>query len=622
MPIRRGIVLASALLALSGCDLFSISGGGVRTTNGELAGGGVRTTNGEVAGRIKFPDASPAEGIQIRLYRVFLSQTGENLSAEWAGISDSTGGFRFQNVGSGTFAMSVTDPIAKTRAILPRISKAQEGLILFDAVLAPWVALAGRVLPVDGGDPTAVRICVPGLAECVAPGPDSVFTFPRAPQGEYDLVFLYKGAANYLPIRMSQGTGDTAYLKDIPLNPGAASASKPFSFYTTDSRQSVYVLPKPYSLATSPAWYAGKAFDRVRYFTASADRQFEQWDVEDYLDWKRHKLLAMPAYTTTDPAKPALKEFPCFLRLTSADIDFSQANPDGSDFRISRGDISKHLAYSIERWDPVAGVAEIWVSIDNLVPDNATQSFNLHWGLPEAQDRSDPAALLGSTPEARQVWPFDDASPLSLVVDKRGTHPGFFTGPGATKTATSGQAGPGVLGGSLALDGATDLITIDPHPVLDYPEMTISVWARNMLPRLLGQQYLAVKGEDGKKQWHLALDSTARVRFGFGKGTGQWSGAWVSRDPVSGIDGWRHYAGTFKAGEVHVYVDGVEMAAGKPNGVVPKSIPAINSTLFLGKGVLQTEPFWGGRLDHLTLENQARSADWIRMIYTTQKPKP
>lgn len=600
--------------ALSGCLL---GGGTDQPSSDHRAGGGVGTTNGDLVGRVKLADASPAEGVQVRLFNIRLGDSGDIFAAEWAGLSDSSGRFGFSHVPPGRHALSATHTGAGTLAILPRLAKDTVGFLAFDGLLLPWVTLTGRVFASDSGAKTPIRVCIPGLRECVSPGSDSVFTYPRAPQGKFDLLFLHGGVAFYLPVSVQAEGGEKLFLKDVRLDTGAP-ATQGFAFYASTLRKSVYILPHPYTRAARPAWYDGKDFGGIRYFMATEKDQFTQWDVEDYLDWRHVRILDMPLYTPSAADGPSLRNFPHYLRLTSAEIDFSQVKSGGADLRVSRGD-GTHLPYSIERWDSAAGLAEIWVDIDRLDPGSPTQRFAVRWGNPDATDRSSPEAALGPVPHARQLWSFDDNSTSSLVADRGGHHPGYFTRLGLGKDATRNHAGTGMVGGSLKLDGSSDLITIDPHPALDHPRMTLALWARNTAASLKAQQYIVLKGDSGRKQWHLALDPTLRLRFGLGKPDGRWSGAWVSRDPVPSIDAWHHYAATFEEGKVRVFLDGVEMPAGKPNGTLPKMIPALNAPIYLGRGFLATEQFWSGEVDNLSLEGAVRSPDWIRLLYQTQK---
>ncbi len=608
--------MVTALLA--GC-LF-MSGDDPSPPTDPVAGGGTRTTNGDVAGRVKFPDASPAEGVQIRLYKVFLGEKVEPYSAEWAGISDSLGRFTFQNVRVGTFAMSVVDRIAGTRAIMPRLSKGTEGFFVLDAVLSPWVTLKGRVFPSNGGSPENIRVCIPGLPECVTPGPDSVYTLHQAPQGNYDLVFLCDSLAAYLPIRASMTDKDTLYLKDIELDVTQAVVSQPISIYETEAAKSVYALPKSYAPNARPDWYAGKEFDRVQYYSPDENRPFQLWDSEDYRNWQYFRTLNLPLDIPESTTHTPLVDFPYYLRLTQADLDFSQAAKGGSDLRISRED-GRQLSYYIVKWDSAAGLAELWVNLDTLRKAETAPRLSLHWGNPDAGGLSNPMAALGRVEEGRQIWPLDDNAPSSLVRDLRGTHPGYLTRLGLGKDETAKHAVAGVMGGALLLDGIENQITIDPHPSIDYTKLTLSVWARNNNSSLSEQQYIVLKGEPGRKQWHLALDQARQVRFGMAGTNGKLTGAWYSKQQVK-IDQWHLYTITFEGGVVRAYLDGEEMAAGKGTGTLPKSIPTLNSPIMLGQRIAEREQFWSGEIDNLMLEGEVRSPEWIRLLYQSQKPNP
>ncbi len=602
---------------LIGCQFFSTDPSS--TEPDEYAGGGTRTTNGEVAGRIKFPDASPAEGVQIRLYKVFLAHENESYSAEWAGLSDSLGNFSFRDVPAGNFAMSVMDRIAGTKAIMPRISKGREGFVIMDAVLSPWVTLKGRVFPSDSASPENIQICIPGLPNCIKPGPDSVYIYPEAPQGNFDLVFLYDDIANYLPIRATRSEEDTLYLRDIELDPAVASSPRSGHFYETSAEKSVYILPAVYGPGNRPGWYTGKKFDRIQYFTSASDNPLQQWNFEDYKEWSHSRIIEVPAYRPQSAGNSVQVNFPHYLRLTGMELDFSQVASEGTDIRIS-SESGKHLTYHIARWDSARGLADLWVNIDTLRSAATPAKLVLYWGNPDAEDRSDPMAALGPIPEARHLWPLDDNVQSSLVSDLRGTHPGYLTRIGLGKDLTVNHAVAGVLGGALRLDGIRDQITIDPHHVLDSPQMTLSVWAKNSKSTLSVQQYIVRKGEGGKKQWHLALDATNKIRVAIGNSEKKQVGVWVSKNAVE-IDQWHQYTFTFQAGVVRAYLDG-EALAGTVFGYFPKAIPGFNSTLMLGQRIVESEQFWSGDIDNLMLEDRARDPDWVRMLYQTQKPVP
>jgi hypothetical protein len=74
-----------------------------------------------------------------------------------------------------------------------------------------------------------------------------------------------------------------------------------------------------------------------------------------------------------------LLSFPLLVKLTAADIDFSQAKKKGEDIRIAKSDNSP-LPYEIEYWDSGFAQASIWIKADTLYGNSAAQYFIMRWG--------------------------------------------------------------------------------------------------------------------------------------------------------------------------------------------------------------------------------------------------
>ena len=84
--------------------------------------------------------------------------------------------------------------------------------------------------------------------------------------------------------------------------------------------------------------------------------------------------------------------FPVLVRLTKSVFDFSQAKSQGEDVRfLTSGNIPLH--HEIERWDPTADIAVVWVLVDTILGNNGTQSITICWGNPHAAAVSNPAVV-------------------------------------------------------------------------------------------------------------------------------------------------------------------------------------------------------------------------------------
>ena len=91
------------------------------------------------------------------------------------------------------------------------------------------------------------------------------------------------------------------------------------------------------------------------------------------------------------PESVAVKDFPLLVLLNKDFFDFSQAKAHGEDIRFSSAD-NAQLAYQIEQWDTVNGLAAIWVKIPTIT-GNARQEIKMHWGNTAAVSESSGTAV-------------------------------------------------------------------------------------------------------------------------------------------------------------------------------------------------------------------------------------
>ena len=604
-------VCISSLL-LGGCKLpFD---GDSKTSEPLLSGGGVQTTNGDVLGRVRLADAIPAEGVQVKLSRVFLSAKPNPYYMEWAGFSDSAGKYLFEKVPSGRYAMSVLDNRAGTMAILPRLKKTDEGFFALDAVLAPWVTLIGRALPLPGISPEQIKVCVPGMSACISPGPDSIYVIPHAPQGSYDLVFIQGKMARYLAIQISRINSDTIYLKDIILDSNTIKSNCSLDFYESDLSQSCNVVPATYFNLTEPTWYKKRNFAGAKYFLATSENQYEQWDIEDYLEWSQFRTIHLPSYVPDSGSMNALVDLPYLLRL-NLKILFSQSGSGGKDLRLSRGN-GLHLPYYIETWDSAGSQANVWVWIDKLYPKLSVQDLAIHWGNANAEDRSESNAAQGPNPQIRSIWSLNDSALTTLVKDLGGNFPAYFLG-GKGREITAPHSTSGMIAGALQLDGIANMVVIDPHPKLSYPQFTLMIWAKNDVARPGKKEALILKGENGKRLWGLLLDSQNKLQFSLWDANNKLVASRRSLGAVPNLDSWHLYSVTFQSGMVRIYLDGQEMLS-ENLGIMPKAILTGDSRITLGGPEQDDFKFWQGSVDNFVYDKEVRSPDFIQKNYENQ----
>ena len=152
--------------------------------------------------------------------------------------------------------------------------------------------------------------------------------------------------------------------------------------------------------------------------------------------------------------------FPVLVRLSAGNFVFSQAKSGGEDVRFVKADGSP-LPFEIERWDPAAQQAEIWVKVDTVYGNDSTHNFTMLWGESSATGSSNGAAVFDTANGFAAVWHLDtDCSDVTS-----GKHDG--TNFGATDTV-------GIIGGAKKFDGSS---YIQVPGLLGTPQsITLSAW--------------------------------------------------------------------------------------------------------------------------------------------------
>ena len=90
----------------------------------------------------------------------------------------------------------------------------------------------------------------------------------------------------------------------------------------------------------------------------------------------------------SNPGGAQLSNFQVRLTLDST-FDFSNANVDGSDVRLTSGDGTTLIPFWIESWNAVAKTASIWLRVP-LIPASGATVF-LYYGNYTAKSVSDGA---------------------------------------------------------------------------------------------------------------------------------------------------------------------------------------------------------------------------------------
>jgi hypothetical protein len=307
--------------------------------------------------------------------------------------------------------------------------------------------------------------------------------------------------------------------------------------------------------------------------------------------------------------------FPVLVRLaqSASAFDFSQAQSGGSDLRFIKSDNSL-LNYEIENWDSVHGQAAVWVNVDTILGNNATQSITMCWGnaLATAANSSG-AAVFDTADKFSGVWHLNEnpAQGQNSVLDR--TVNKFNASPNGGMNAANSV--DGIIGKALHFNGIGEYLIIK-RPVQD--DFTIGFWMKADSLSPMGTQWWQGDGlVDGDVNASEPQDD-----FGV---------TYLNNKPVFGTccadttlqassavnDAKWHYVAVTRnrlSGLKTIFVDG--KSAGVQTGTT-NSLTGPDSLCFAK--VLANVTYFKGFLDEIQISDVARSSDWTQLCYMNQK---
>lgn len=339
--------------------------------------------------------------------------------------------------------------------------------------------------------------------------------------------------------------------------------------------------------------------------------------------WRYSKRLILNTSSSGAGITSTVYNFPVCVRLTKSNFSFDDARPDGADIRFTKID-GKSIPCEIESWDAVAGKAEIWVNVDTIHGNDASQSILMFWGNSTAGAGLYRTEVFDTAAGFQGVWHMGGYSSDTVYDVTANRYHGIPQG--STFDATV----KGVIGSARYLNGSTNYITMPNTAAgkLDMPQngtYTLSVWAyvdtvdttwHTIAGKGHEQYYLRFKClRNGKATWEF-------VEFKNQKG---WEFTEDSIPPSPGAKQWVHLVGVKSGTSQYFYVNGtmVDDSVNLMTGDYPRYT---GDDFMIGRNArLGTIPYnegwcyFKGMIDEVRVMNTAVSADWIKLSYMNQK---
>jgi hypothetical protein len=340
----------------------------------------------------------------------------------------------------------------------------------------------------------------------------------------------------------------------------------------------------------------------------------------DLAKFSSFKVLTMNTSATGANVMGNVDNFPVAVVLSATSFDFALAKEHGEDLRFSKMD-GTLLPYAIESWDKAGKTATIWVSVDHVLGNNATQAIRMHWGNATAADASDTKAVFDTKFGFVGVWHLDedgnnDPDGYKDASANEAHATGVMMAPGSRVDA---RVGKGTWLQNSAAAPKDQWIKVDTAKRASFnpngKPLTVSLWAlAKSFPNrstIGGYETVISKGDTS---WTLQRTGTTKnwetcVR------TPAYHACAISKTP-NATNTWFFFTIVFAQPNITLYINGARDAMDVDDGWEMGDQP-----LGLGQQTqsLNGKRNWDGILDEARIANVSRDANWIKLDYESQK---
>lgn len=320
-------------------------------------------------------------------------------------------------------------------------------------------------------------------------------------------------------------------------------------------------------------------------------------------DWSYRKPITLDTSPKGGNLAQPVGRMPLLIRLHPGNFQFDGVAKTGADLRFIGPDGKTPLNYQIENFDPVMGVAQVWLDVTDL-PANGQQTVWMYYGNTKAPVFSNGAATFDA--DYTLVYHFDEQSGQP---PKDATAYGNNAQSGALRIMDDG-----VAGNAGRFDGSS-VATLPASSSLDIKDggsFTFSTWIK--LDAMPTTATLIYGHRQDNKALLIGIDNGAAFVEVDGGTAPQRANATT---PLKAGQ-WMHLAVTAGNGQITLYVNG------QPAANLAAALPALGGSATLGGDVASASnspvPFaaFVGQMDEVRLSRVARPASVIAADVLTQ----
>ncbi|HUI91903.1 MAG TPA: DUF2341 domain-containing protein [Chitinivibrionales bacterium] len=326
---------------------------------------------------------------------------------------------------------------------------------------------------------------------------------------------------------------------------------------------------------------------------------------ENYGLWPNAKVITLNTTAAGANVAGTVTNFPVMVHMTAPTFTFNQFLSDGHDIRFANSK-GRHLPYEIERFDPYAGIADVWVLVDTVKGNDST-AITVYWGNLNAAAQSLASVVFDTALGYQAVWHLNQRA-LNERLDA--TDNGYNAQP-------EGYEGDewtyGLIGGCDSVDDNDDHLMA---PSINAASaLTLSMWVNSYEwnPSSNREFCIAKAGSATGKPplYSLMINENRQLDM-----TVTTNG---KPDSVGGgsltLNNWYFIAGIYDGNAIDVYINGALVASKNVSGAIDTS--GSNTTIAYFDKISQK---LHGKIDEVRIMKLAASADWIKLNYENQRP--
>jgi hypothetical protein len=336
-------------------------------------------------------------------------------------------------------------------------------------------------------------------------------------------------------------------------------------------------------------------------------------------DWAHVLRIAIDTTASGANVKEQVVDFPLLVRLDEHNFSFHLASSDGADLRFVDPS-GRTLNHEIERWDPVEGIATIWVLVPRVESDSPDNVLLMYFGNAAAVPLSSGPAVFSSFDLVLHATRRVDGGTSQLVDSSGHANTGLVQTSPAPQLSTGGISGDGIPLDGDASYVATSLRLASPQT------FSTSLWFRTapnsdgVLVAFASNQ----AGRDGRFDRMVWMDPEGRLSFAVARGN-RFS---TVRSLTGYSDGrWHLLHARFSTAGQYLMVDG-ESVADDPTSTTAESFGGywlfgaapIPSPSPASDEPTATSSSFAGIIDEIRVSSEPASDARIRLAFATERP--